>query len=293
MTSWGTGAWGTGGWGYSLPFPIATGALGANSPTIIQRVPVPNDLNVPESAVVTVVFFDADGDLDPSTINISVDGVLVYNGSSFTAEFAGGVQTLAGRTVVQFVKLSGWGFDTQVQISASAQDALSNSVSDTWSWRTRADLVCYAGVTPLPIEQRLVTPLVRFLDLDVIRKTLLDYALTTRNVTNPDLRAARVVYQLGFDTEINTILNPYNLRDEVALASIVCERRASIEIDRALTSVKGRLKAGFQSLKLSGVLPSEYINAFQDYLDSVQYAYRVSLAANLVLLAHSVEANDD
>lgn len=283
--SWGYGPWGYGGWGGTAT------VIGDNAPLIIQRTPVSGDTNVREDAALAVVFFDADGDLDVSTLNIRINGALVYNGSVFSAGYTGGVFTSVGRTVIRITNLSGWGYGVTVQVKADVADLSANSVSETWSWTTRANPACYAGTAALPIEKQLITPLSRFLNLEVIRKTLLNTALRTRDVPYPDQRAARVVYQLGFDTEINTILNPYELRDEAALRTTVCERQASLIIAEAVQVQKKYLVAGIQALRSQGVISEEYAKSFQDYIENVQYAYRVSLAANLVLLAHSVEAN--
>lgn len=288
-SSLGTPTWGVGTWGAS-PWGSTAAITSATVPIILTRQPVPNDTNVLENAGITIIFFDSDADIVPTSLDIKIDGVTVYNGTSFSAGYIGDVAVAGGRIIVQLAKLGGWGFETTVRVSAYAQDSLGQSVDETWEWTTRANPACYAGVTPLEIEKLLKTPLTLYLDLDVVRKTLLDNALRNRSVSNSDNRAARVVYQQGFDTEISTILNPYNLRNEDALATTVCERQSSIVIDKALAGVKARVLAGIRALRLNGVLPEEYRTAFQGYLDSVQYSYRVSLAANLVMLAHAVEA---
>lgn len=266
--------------------------MSGGAPVIILKEPVPSDTNVKEDARIAIIFFDSDGDIDLSTVDVTINGTPVVVGSAVTgAGYIGSISVAAGRVIVELVNTSGWGFDTRVLITAAAEDSAAQRVQETWSWTTRSNPVCYTGTAPLPIETRLITPLTRYLDLDIVRQTLLDNALTTRSVTDADLRAARVVYQLGYSTEINTVLNPYLVRNDEALAVTVCERNATLKIDAALDRVKSRIEQGIISIRTSGALPEEYRLSFESYLASTQYSYRVSLAANLVLLAHALEAN--
>lgn len=287
MTTWGKSGWGSGIWGGGTVTPASI--LGNNAPIILERFPVPNDTDVPEGSAVRIVLFDSDGDIDSSSIVVTANGDTVYSAGSYNAGYTGTVTTLAGRVVLLFVRDIGWGYRSTVQISISLVDVAGNSLADTWDWQTREKPVCYTGLTPLPIETQLLQPLTRFLNLDVVRKTLLDNAITVRNAPNADQRAARVVYQLAFGTEISTILNQTFVRDSGALATRVCERNTAIAIDKALAPQIKRLEAGIEALRTAGIASPEYTDAFKSYKDSQQYNYRVSLAANLVLAAVAAE----
>jgi hypothetical protein len=165
------------------------------------------------------------------------------------------------------------------------------TAQDTWDWTTRENPVCYTGLTPLPIELKIQQPMQQFLDLEPLRATFMDVALKTQpaSTRQRNNKAARVIYQYGFSTELHTLLNPYRLRDKDALNSTVCERENVVKIDAALNKFKDRTQAGIQSLLTLGALPREYISGLVDYQDSTLPSYRVSLAANLLMFARSIE----
>lgn len=291
MTSWGLGPWGFTEWGGASP-PVP----GNNPPIIVSRNPLPNAVDVLENAVVSVAFFDIDLDLDTATTLIEIDGATAYSGAGgFTAGYAGRVYYSAGTYTVQIVKLEGWGFDTEVTVRGRIEDSMSNFVDDTWRWRTRENPICYTGLNPLPIEIAIQSPMTRFLELESPRRIFLANALQTQEkaIHNRDNKAARVLYQQGFATEISVLQNPAAIRNEAALQTVVCERNRVTALDEALRKVEDRTRNGIQSLFNLGALPKEYIPQFNDYLDSTLYNYRVSLIANLILLARSIETAND
>jgi len=262
---------------------------------IVARAPLPRSINVPEDTLVGVKFYDADLDLDPSSVIIKIDGVTVYTGvGGFAAGYVGITYDTAGVHTVQFTKLGGWGYNTTVTVYAFVADAtvpVPLTAQDTWDWTTRDNPLCYTGLTPLPIELKLQQPMQQFLELEPLRATFIDVALKLQPAATKQRnnKAARVIYQYGFSTELNTLLNPYRLRDRDALNSTVCERENVMIIDAALSKFKDRTQAGIQSLLTLGALPREYIAGLVDYQDSTLPSYRVSLAANLLMFARSVE----
>jgi hypothetical protein len=181
------------------------------------------------------------------------------------------------------------GSDTSAHVVVGTFTGL--SVDDTWSWRTRSNPICYTGLNPLEIESAIQQPLTAVLDLEPVRQVFINNALKVQDtaIANELNKATRVIYQHAFSTELSTVLNPYILRDENALASIVCERQNTLLIDQALTVYKERIRAGFQALFNQGSIPEELLNAFVDYQDSTIYSYRVSLVAIALLLARSIE----
>jgi len=130
-----------------------------------------------------------------------------------------------------------------------------------------------------------------FLDLEPARQVLLQSALQpqTRAIAQRGNKAARVVYQEAFATEISTVLNVFEVRNEAALRTVVCERQRVTAIDAQLQEIQLRIRDGLRSLFSLQALPNYYKGDFNDYLDSTAYRYRVSLVANLVLLARLTE----
>jgi hypothetical protein len=286
-TGWGTGSWGFTAWGGTIPASV----VGTHNPQIIDRAPVPNALGVREDAPVAVWFFDADYNLDTATAQIVINGELAYLGSSgFQPGYTGRVTYNAGSLIVLVARLGGWEFDEVVTVSAEIYDLTSLYTSDTWSWTVRANPICYTGVAPLPIEIKIQSPMDSFLEIEVARQVLFDNVLKLgRNVPQQGNKAARVIYQLAFETELSTILNPYNLKNKPALETTVCERENILVVDAQLQTIRGRIQAGIESLFTLQALPQAYVTGFTDYLDSTLPSYRVSLVANMVLLARAFE----
>lgn len=288
MTSWGLGAWGTGPWGGGPP------PAGGTPPLIIFRAPAPNAVEVTEDTVVSVTFFDLDLDLDTATVVVYANGVSVFTGGGgFASGYAGRTSYSAGRYTVQFVNLAGWGYDATVIVRATARDAGSRVVDDTWQWTTRLNPVCYAGLNPLAIELAIQSPMTTFLELESVRQTFLTYALQEQStrVAQRENKAARVLYQQAFSTELSSLQNVANIRNKLALKTVVCERSRMAALDTKLLTHRVQLQQGIQTLFSQGALPREYISGFQDYLDSTIYTYRVSLVANLIILARNVESS--
>ena len=286
-TGWGTGSWGFTAWGGTLPRAV----LGTHAPQIIERFPAPGAVDIREDSPVAVWFFDIDYNLDLTSAQISVDGALAYSGSSgFQTGFTGSVSYSAGSLIIHVIRLDGWTYGSTVTVTANISDATSLSVSDTWSWTVRQNPICYVGVTPLDIEKLVQQPMDKFIELEPTRQVLLDTVLKlNKPVSQQGNKAARVVYQLAYETELSTILNPYLNKNLPALETVVCERQNILIIDARLEAIRTRTKAGIDSLYNLRALPKEYVTGFMDYLDSTLPSYRVSLAANLVMLARAYE----
>jgi len=291
MPSWGILPWGGAVWGGAPP-PVP----GINPPFIIERVPAPNTTENNEETPIFVRFYDVDLNLDVSTVTLTINGVLAFSGGVFSPGFVGLTNISGGSYLVRIFKLGGWGYDATVTVSAYAADTTALFVTDAWSWTTRGNPICYSGLTPLPVEVAIQQPLERFLDIEPARRVFLDNALINdplglRAIPNRGNKAARVLYQIAFETEVSSVLRPFNIRNAAALAVVVCERQNILVIDTALQKISGQLQSGIQSLFTQGALPQTYVSTFLEYLDSTIPTYRVGIVANMILLAKSNELN--
>jgi len=293
MAGWGLGKWGLSPWGIGQQ--VVFDCPPADPPLqIIVREPIPNSSSVTPQDIVKIAFFDADSDLDPSTMYITVNGQTAYGGGSFLNQFAGTVTPGASITSIQFVNPLGWDYSTRYIIRAYIANSIGECVDEQWHWSTVADPVCYSGLTPLPIELAIQLQLDTFLDVEFLRKLLLDVALRTggRSINERDNKAARVIYQLAFSTELSTIQNLYVAKDADALKTIVCEREKAQVIDQEMFKYEARIRAAVLSFINRGIVTEQYAATFNDYLDSTNYNFRASTIANLVLLAKAIELNE-
>ena len=283
LPSWGTAPWGISNFGL-LP------KLGG--PLVIYNYPAQNQLDVSESTAISVQFFDPTYNLNTTTATITVDGVQVYQGNTgFNAGYVGKVSYAAGILTVQLRPATGFDFDKSVAVSAYIQDLTDLYTTDNWTFKIRANPICYAGLKPLPVEVALQSPFNTFISLEFYRTLFLDNTLRTQSqsISNRGNKAARALYHAAFSTELSTLQNAYGLRDKEALTTVVCEKQNTRGIDQALTSNSKTLKADLLAFqKLSG-LDKAYSAAFNDYLDSTLYVYRVSLVANALLYAAAYE----
>lgn len=280
--------WGTAQWG-DARFGVRDTTGG---PLVIYKSPASNQLDVVEDTFITVQFFDPTYNLNTATAAITVDGVLAYVGSTgFSAGFIGKVSIAAGVLTVRLRGAAGFPFDKQVNVTAYVQDLTDLYTLDNWSFTIRSNPNTYDGLQPLPVEVALQSPFTTFISLEPYRTLLLDNALRKQGpaLINTGNKAARVIYQVAFATELSTLLNPYDLYDKTAIASIVAEKENTRLLDKILMANAKMLKADIAAFhKLSGLDPA-YLTAFSDYLDSTLYIYRVSLVANTLLFATAYE----
>jgi len=291
MSGWGLGEWGITPWGGGLLEECAV----ADPPLqIVIRYPAPNAEDVPPNEIVKVGFFDFNDDLDLSTAYIVINGIAAYGGNQFLNGYVGQTTTLPGFFSVELFNPLGYPFDSQISVRAHIANSNDECVDETWWWRTAGDPVCYTGVTPNKIELALQTPFTSFLDLEFIRRLMFKLVLRTRQVPikNYDNKAARVIYQLGYSTELSTVLNTYVEKRKVDLETIVCEREKAIVIDKGVFKYEDRLLKSINALANRGIFTREYISAFHDYKDSVNYNFRVSLVANLLMSAKAIELQE-
>ena len=286
MPGWGHG-WGFEPWGGGQSI-----LLGESPPYIVYKNPEPNAENIAVDAMITIAFDDPDNDLDSNTIHIWVNNIEAYEGSvGFQNGFVGQVTTVGTTVVVQLTNPLGWDYGKKMKIQGYAADTGLRAVNDIWYWHVLANPRCYNGLTPLPIELSIQQPLERFLEIELIRKKLFDVVVNPQLAAIPQRgnKAARVIYQTAYGTDLSTVLNSLLIKNEAALIKKVCERERISAIDTALAPLKKHTKAGITSLLNEQFITSVYVSAFNDYLDSTLYYYRVSLAANLVILGKALE----
>lgn len=290
MPGWGIGGWGFTPWGGAVPAALP----GANPPYIVLRLPDPGTELVPPDAAIRVGFFDLDLNLNTLSTRIYINGAVAYSGATgFTAGYTGTAQFIAGVYVVYLAKLVGWGYGQTITVRGYIEDAGGLIADDTWSWTTLENPICYTGLSPLQCEIDIQSPLTTYLDLEPIRLQLFDvvlklatYPASSRNREN---KAARVIYQQAFSSELAPLLNSRVAKNTKALAVVVCEKQRVIVINDALEPLKDRLQAAITQFYNTRALGSEYMGVLNDYLESLIYSYRVSLACNLVFLAKAIE----
>lgn len=280
--------WGSEQWGYAkLGLRPTTGG-----PLVIYTEPSNGQLDVLEDTFITVQFFDPTYDLDTTHSAISVNGVLAYVGATgFSAGYIGTVSYAAGVSTVRVRNTAGYAFDQVVNVSAHTQDLTGLSVTRNWIFQIRANPIAYSGLNPLPIETALLLPFENALSLEPYRILLLDNALrlSPALVNNRSQKAARVIYKIAFATELSTLQNIHDLRNQDALATVVVEKQNTRVLDKIIAENTKSLKADIQAFhKMSGLDPA-YLTVFNDYLDSTLYTYRVSLLANILLYAKANE----
>jgi hypothetical protein len=137
--------------------------------------------------------------------------------------------------------------------------------------------------------------MVGMLDLEFLRQLMLRSVLRIdgqKPINNYDNKAARVIYQLGYSTEFSTLLNTYVTRREEDLATTICEREKAIIIDKSLFKYEPRIRGAVKALANRGIITREYIATINDYLDSVNFNFRVSTVANLIMAGKAIELQD-
>jgi hypothetical protein len=281
------------GWGIA-PWGLAKFGLLSRTggPLVIYHYPAQNQLDVLEGTAIAVQFFDPTYNLNTATATITVNGVQVYQGGTgFSGGYVGKVSYAAGILSVQLRPATGFDFDKSVAVSAYVQDLTDLYTTDNWSFKIRANPICYAGLKPLPVEVALQAPFNTFISLEFYRKLFLDNTLRTQtqSINNRGNKSARALYHAAFSTELSTLQNAYALRDKEALATVVCEKQNTQGIDQALKANSKTLKADLLAFQELSGLDKSYLKSFYDYLDSTLYVYRVSLMANVLLYAAAYE----
>ena len=255
-----------------------------------QCLPLNGAQNVADSTVLRAVFVAPTGGTPVFTAR--VDGTVVAAGppSSPAQPYVLQVFPYAGRYAVEvyvhapFEEASDHLFEVEAVVGA-----------DTYSYRsafrTARSADVYYGTAANALELAVLTPCTRFLALEPVRRRLLQVALADGAAVSAyrDNLAARALYQVAYDTELSSLLNPYHTPDNSALVQDVREKRSTLAIEAALQPYARSIELGLESLFTLGALPYEYKAGLADARDSLLYTYRVSAAVVAVFLARALE----
>jgi hypothetical protein len=270
--------------------PSLVGDAGTNNMMVLNTNPTHNDTGVDPAIVYIIRAHHPDYSLVLAQLQVYVNGIEAYSGGEFRNGFVGIYREEFGGFVIGLVPPENLGFNDQGFVKAGLVDSSFNIQTAFSGFNLQANPLCYVGNAALPIERQLTQPLTTFLEVEPLRKFLLGAAVNTN--TSADFKnnkAARVVYQLAYSTELSSILNPHMSANEDALQAIVCEQNKVIDIASKLEPKRDQVIAALQELQTHGVLPREYVTTLFDYLDSTLFNYKASLVANIVLLAKAVE----
>lgn len=110
-----------------------------NPPIVLNKTPAPNSNGNAPDVLVSMDIVDPDGDLDLSTIFITVEGAPAYAGSGFNSPFTGPnsaatTTTVDGYDGYHFVIDNNDLFSDIVVVRVEAADFTGNSVTDQWSF---------------------------------------------------------------------------------------------------------------------------------------------------------------
>lgn len=140
-------------------------------------------------------------------------------------------------------------------------------------------MTCWNG-TSTAFETRLLTPLPTYA-LEQFRQRFL-YSLTAPFVAT---KAARVLLQTAFETEIGAALAKLITLPASVPESIVCERRHFIDIDKDMQLQRFLVGPAFDALELTPNMPAPYMDLVRRYATSDYPRYRVCAFSAAVCLA--------
>jgi hypothetical protein len=279
--------WGLSEWGFGDRL-----ATEATRPQIIYKSPIPGQINVLETVPLHVQFFHEEFALDLASAEIYIDDVLIYGGlTEFFNGARGSVKTISGVTSVILYPAQGFQFGSRTNVRAAISDLDGDRIDEAWSFLVREDPASYLGADALPIEEQIQRPILRFTPLDHLRHEFLNYAIPERltHIVNRGNKAARVLYQTAFATELCTLQNPFSLRNDAVLQVVVNEKENLLVLDQKMQLHRETLEAAIVDFRNQGVFKEDYLKSFLSYMDAPTYLYRTSLIANLVLYGAAYE----
>jgi len=275
----------------SVIFPVQH-----TEPLIVAITPTANATGIKPPEPLGITFLSVNSAISPANVSVAINGVSVYTGQEVTllhsTSYRIVVNTQGTHLIrVKILPIGGWDLDSKYTVVAQVTNAVPNTTTTTWSFHTRSDTKYYQGDTPLDIENALLTPVENFIAVEPLRKALLQGALRATQVRtrNKEAKAARVVYKYAYLTELSSLLNIYNLRNERALATQVKEQASPIELDKTVMDIRGYIDKAIADLHGQGAITDAVARQVADYADSTLHHYRVSLVANLVLIAKALE----
>jgi len=244
--------------------------------------------NVPRSTVLRAVLVSPAAVIAVGTVKL--DGVAISAGATPGAPYGFSLTPFGGRYCLEVYVREPFEEGSSHLFEAELTDGLATYAYRS-AFQVARDPALYYGTSPNALEQLVLTPCTRFLALEPVRQRLLQVALTEGAPSSQyrDNLAARVLYQVAYDTELSALLNPYHLPDNTALTSLVRARRSVMDIETALQPYERAVELGLESLFKLGGLPPSYKSGLADARDSLLYTYRASAAVTAVFLARAIE----
>ena len=140
-------------------------------------------------------------------------------------------------------------------------------------------VICWAG-PPSPFEVQMALPLPTYA-LEQLRQRFFFTVVAPPTVT----KGARVALQMAFETEIGSVLTKMLTLAADVEASVVCERRHFIDIDKDIQSQGYLITPAFTELAAIPNLPTAYATFLQSYSQSDYPRYRVCAIAAALCMA--------
>lgn len=142
---------------------------------------------------------------------------------------------------------------------------------------------CWIGLST-PFEALLQQPMATYA-LEQLRQRFM-FSLTT---THDQVRGARVMLQMAFETEIGAILVKLINLPPGVIESNVCERRRFLEIDRDMRLNRYLVGPALDSLSTIPNVPEPYVNFLRFYAIAQYPRYRTCALAATLCLAKAVQ----
>ena len=112
------------------------------------------------------------------------------------------------------------------------------------------------------------------------------FALTT----NHDLvKSARVLFQMAFETEINTVLVKLIALPASVPESMVCERRRFLDVDNDMRLQRYLVGPAIDSMETVPGIPTPYVDFLRRYVNASYARYRMCALAAAICLAKAVQ----
>jgi hypothetical protein len=142
---------------------------------------------------------------------------------------------------------------------------------------------CWIGL-PTEFEIKLLQPMATYA-LEQLRQRFM-YTLT---YDHNQVKSARVIFQMGFETEIGAALRRLiNLPAEI-LSSKVCGRRRFLEIDQDMALQRYLIGPALEELAQVPDVPVIYVDLFRRYLLSEYPRYRMCALAAAICMAKALQ----
>lgn len=140
-------------------------------------------------------------------------------------------------------------------------------------------MTCWNGPAS-SFETRLLQPLPTYA-IEQLRQRFL-FTLTT---THDQVKGARVLMQMAFETEVGTILTKQLTPPAGLATSTVCERRPYLDIDSDVHSQRYLIDPALDDLRSTPNMPESYVDFITLYLASDYPRYRMSAIATMLCVA--------